>query len=917
MNIPKDWTDFSALDPNSGSIIATYFEVARGLDEETRPSRKKNGSPRLAYLVKNIPEDVEAHAVAVAWLKSAFTASDKDHKTVQQFSQKLGSRGLDVDLVSTFAEAWWLLQKQGWTPMVDFMNKERKKRGFLYDISTVNKQSGGPVRNDCPSTADAANGQSLAKRSHARDSRPEASPSKKTKLVNHPQIAPKQQKRKNGKRKRRSQPSASSNTGGSITNAPPVAPYAKIESAEPDSQPITTDRGDVMGEGASIQQRPHVVSSDLSLHLSQPCSVVPLHRIPPMLDTHEEALPMLNWIMDDIDNEQTGNPHTTNITIPDNVPSTSGHSTPKPCLPMKPPLWAVSRQEVCESFDWFRSYQGGVYHANGFAKGYLLSAFAASRDVFHHGGQVIISHGGGKWESQHMTRGQVETHLADDQLAQDKSVRALIANYVNKRPLVLLIDDKYALFPFNLSASGITYAVLGFYFISDYWAEYQKASNQRGRVVRYKFAFQWCSIQGAPWWSHPNVAATPSACVDQGSAIMYQHVRQEQMSTLCLRCQTNSPSVYTQWMCLKPDCSAFWIDQHGGSPSDDGLIYNDRFLKLAPEPHCPYQTVDLIPQQLESRPTDGITTDYIYTRGWRCPNCNRLACRSKWEQWECPSCGWALPVQGRTRKASELRAIKIDVGFYDHAITNGSGITRGPSVSYMFTGGQGHYQAFELPHQRGRIILIHGCLPFGNREADQIFEEYQEHASSGQLPFRRWPLRAHKLRGTMLTHYFSQNAGAPYQYVGGADNTIPFENAPVVSRARNLIQSRLRQALNIQTEFNEVLSCAYMCKQKMAFHSDAEKGLGPVVAGLSLGAPALMHFRPCSRFEPDINKRGTILSLILRHGDILLMDGSEVQQFYEHTVVPANFRIAATARFISPENAMDGSARRAIKLEAS
>ncbi len=98
-------------------------------------------------------------------------------------------------------------------------------------------------------------------------------------------------------------------------------------------------------------------------------------------------------------------------------------------------------------------------------------------------------------------------------------------------------------------------------------------------------------------------------------------------STLCLRCQTNSPSVYTQWMCLKPDCSAFWIDQHGGSPSDDGLIYNDRFLKLAPEPHCPYQTVDLIPQQLESRPTDGITTDYIYTRGWRCPNCNRLACR--------------------------------------------------------------------------------------------------------------------------------------------------------------------------------------------------------------------------------------------------------------------------------------------------
>lgn len=84
---------------------------------------------------------------------------------------------------------------------------------------------------------------------------------------------------------------------------------------------------------------------------------------------------------------------------------------------------------------------------------------------------IHVLYSGGKWESQHMTRGQVETHLADDQLAQDKSVRALIANYNSKRPLALLIDDKYALFPFNLSASGITYAVLGFYFISGYWGE--------------------------------------------------------------------------------------------------------------------------------------------------------------------------------------------------------------------------------------------------------------------------------------------------------------------------------------------------------------------------------------------------------------------------------------------------------------
>jgi len=39
-----------------------------------------------------------------------------------------------------------------------------------------------------------------------------------------------------------------------------------------------------------------------------------------------------------------------------------------------------SRQEICEAFDWFRSYQGGVYHVDDFVKGYLLSGFP-SRSV--------------------------------------------------------------------------------------------------------------------------------------------------------------------------------------------------------------------------------------------------------------------------------------------------------------------------------------------------------------------------------------------------------------------------------------------------------------------------------------------------------------------------------------------------------
>lgn len=54
------------------------------------------------------------------------------------------------------------------------------------------------------------------------------------------------------------------------------------------------------------------------------------------------------------------------------------------------------------------------------------------------------------------------------------------------------------------------------------------------------------------------------------------------------------------------------------------------------------------------------------------------------------------------------------------------------------------------------------------------------------------------------------------QYVGGADNTVPFEPGSAVTDALNLIKKRTEQALGHERDFNEVLSAAYMEKQKMA-----------------------------------------------------------------------------------------------------
>ena len=54
------------------------------------------------------------------------------------------------------------------------------------------------------------------------------------------------------------------------------------------------------------------------------------------------------------------------------------------------------------------------------------------------------------------------------------------------------------------------------------------------------------------------------------------------------------------------------------------------------------------------------------------------------------------------------------------------------------------------------------------------------------------------------------------QYVAGTNNTVPFDRTPaVVSKALNLIKSRASIICENDTEFNEILTVAYMEGQKM------------------------------------------------------------------------------------------------------
>ena len=42
-----------------------------------------------------------------------------------------------------------------------------------------------------------------------------------------------------------------------------------------------------------------------------------------------------------------------------------------------------------------------------------------------------------------------------------------------------------------------------------------------------------------------------------------------------------------------------------------------------------------------------------------------------------------------------------------------------------------------------------------------------------------------------------------------------------------------------------------------------------------------MHFRINAKYDPLKKLKGNLLSFVLRHGDVLVMDGANVQEYYE------------------------------------
>ncbi|KAL2757753.1 hypothetical protein ACRALDRAFT_2016840 [Sodiomyces alcalophilus JCM 7366] len=203
----------------------------------------------------------------------------------------------------------------------------------------------------------------------------------------------------------------------------------------------------------------------------------------------------------------------------------------------------------------------------------------------------------------------------------------------------------------------------------------------------------------------------------------------------------------------------------------------------------------------------------------------------------------------------------------------------------------------------------------------------------------------------VLTRHFQQNWGAPYKFVVNVLSKS-FEEAPdAILKALMRLRWAGRESVRCTTQafsavengglipaeslatefvdFNELLSLGYMEGDRISvrchspevpmlerpmdsnsctpqYHDDGEDTLGPTVATLSLGSPAVMAFRMKKKYN---SAQREMLRFPIYHGDMVVMHGTDIHQFYEiwatdrecqqHKVDPAGMRrFAMTSRNI-------------------
>ncbi|KAL2183253.1 hypothetical protein L209DRAFT_813165 [Thermothelomyces heterothallicus CBS 203.75] len=589
----------------------------------------------------------------------------------------------------------------------------------------------------------------------------------------------------------------------------------------------------------------------------------------------------------------------------------------------RPLVWANGRGSLCEALPYFRAFKGSLHSADLVCKGFLIDQEADQRDVF--GSQVIISSVGGGRTKDPGTGSMIRSKDASDTAS---NIKAIMNAYHNK----------------SLVAPPCTYAVLAYFHITDVWKEKQIPIGGSKDVTVWRMRFEKADLTEPSWWVPKGEdARMPAASLNTDMKAPV---------AICKQCNTPSKEIFTAgWFCLNHKCENYFLLPTGMAVDAASLAYTDTFLNE----RSPFMGAipSVKPAVHDFEGFHG--TELALRRGFVCPDCGCCNRRVYWNRWVCENreCQYArdalmLPYpEALLRKENKefddrMQRRRIRYGVNENTLHQEDYLhdpfatiyQRGYlQFSQTLTLGGFEVRQYFLPNSKGRILGSFSIFSASKEITskpngpDDLFRTLE----LTDIGLRRNPAAVvgHKLEG--YTRHFQQNFGARYKF-GVTVQSKGFSEAPdIILRAlQRLIWAKQvavghsnafikaldpkhvgeHAVVSNSGDFNELLALGYMEQDKINYHDDGERELGPVVAALSLGSPSTMRFRPKRNtqfFLPTQQVQGKtcykeVLEVTMKHGDMMVMIGTEIQKVYEHTVEPyGKRRFSLTARYIDPE----------------
>ncbi|KAI0008311.1 hypothetical protein F4779DRAFT_641977 [Xylariaceae sp. FL0662B] len=626
----------------------------------------------------------------------------------------------------------------------------------------------------------------------------------------------------------------------------------------------------------------------------------------------------------------------------------------KPLAHGRPPVWAIKRAAMNNALPYFAAHQGSLYSQQNVAYSMFMDKIVGVRDKFL--SQVVITTIGGGRELDPVTKEMVRMR---DQEENSRSHKCLNNTYKQKRPIALIAGAGNSLFPVKPAAN---YNVLDYFHITDIWTEASKGSN--GQLIKhFMIRFERIDLNSRSWWTPKNA----NGGADAGEYFPGDYYC---TSRRCATCNTSSKEMYKQgWTCLNRDCNSFF--EFEPSVNLDDLEYNDNFLNertehTGPQPEHPLVTP--LPSEASVGEGEVTGTEKAFKRGIVCPECRCCSRRIRWESWYCenPACDFThhvpireMPMKKVKEETAELLRKKKGKFFQTHeSIATYEANVGGYEVKTFMLRGEPH-NADQIREQSsksnggksargsskvlapegdfiGSVTVLHPTTADAYERAGGLNELYRD-LQKEDINLQRRPAMRGGSNNEELTNHFSTNFGAPYKFGVAVQTLAGFDEAPepvmksllrlswagdaaIQTTAAHVNEHGLPvQEGAIPTEFqpfNEELILAYFQDCKIRYHDDGEKELGPTVATLSLGSPAVMQFRAKRNkvigYTDDLTKkeRGSLLSFVLENGDKVVMHGAMLQQNYDHQVVPVGKnRIALTCRHIREETIGDEKVR--------